>query len=65
MSELREDLTAVRKVQEGDGCLTITIPKDGARDLGIEPGDCLLFSGRKGESTLRAGKPDQLLRRDD
>lgn len=61
MSEFREDITAVRKVQEGDGCLTVTIPKDGASDLGIEPGDCLLFAGREGESTFRAGKPDSLL----
>lgn len=64
MSEFREDITAVRKVQEGDGCLTVTIPKDGARDLGIEPEDCLIFTGREGESIFRTGKPDTLLSQD-
>lgn len=61
MSEFREDITAVRKVQEGDSCLTVTIPKDGASELGIKPGDNLLFTGCEGDSVIRFGKPESVL----
>lgn len=61
MSELTDDLAAVRTLQEGDGCYTITIPKDLVRDLALEPGDGIFFSGREGDDTFRAGDANALL----
>ena len=50
--ELNADLVQARKVQDGDGCLRVTIPKDGADDLGISAGDGVLFSGKEGDRAL-------------
>lgn len=61
MAELQKDHAAVRTLQEGDGCYTITIPKNIVRDLGLEPGDGIFFTGRKGDTTFSARDANALL----
>lgn len=49
-------------VQNGDGCLRITLPKDGAEALDIDAGDTLLVTGEEGGTCLkiRKGSPGLL-----
>ena len=59
--ELTDSLVQAVKVQEGDGVYTITLPKDAAQDLGFKKGDQALYRGKRGDKTLRVGKPENVL----
>lgn len=59
--ELSDDVVESVKVQENDGTYRASIPKDVARDLGIEKGDQVVFSGREGDSKLRFQKASAAL----
>lgn len=49
-------------VQEGDGCYTMTVPKDAARELRIEGGDTILVTVEEGDQVMsvRPFSPDLL-----
>lgn len=61
---LEEQVVATITVQEGDSCLSITLPKDGADGLGIDAGDTLLITGDPGEQKLALRKFSTELLRD-
>ena len=54
--ELSDDVVESVKVQQNDGTYHASIPKDVARDLGIEKGDRVVYTGQKGDRTLRLQK---------
>lgn len=56
--ELSEDIVASCKVQERGGSYQVSIPKAGARELGIDKGENVLFTGSEGEDKLRLRKLD-------
>jgi hypothetical protein len=50
---LGDDVVETRTAQEGDGVISVTIPADAARDLGIQAGQNVLFVGEKGDDSLK------------
>lgn len=63
--ELSDDVVESVKVQENDGTYHASIPKDVARDLGIEKGDRVVYTGQRGERTLRLQKSSAAIFSDD
>jgi len=61
--ELTDDVLESRTVQQGDGCLTVTIPAKAAQDLEIYAGDEVMFVGRAGEREIEIQKPENVLSR--
>jgi hypothetical protein len=61
--ELTDDVLESRTVQQGDGCLTVTLPASAAHDLGIQAGDQILFTGQEGDDELEVQKPKNVLNR--
>jgi bifunctional DNA-binding transcriptional regulator/antitoxin component of YhaV-PrlF toxin-antitoxin module len=47
-----------RKVQHGDHCMQITIPKDVADELGIGPDDEVLWTAEEGDDTASIHSPE-------
>jgi len=58
---LSETVVESISVQERHGSLHVTIPKQSARDLGIQKGDNVIFAGEEGNSQLVLQLPDQFL----
>lgn len=59
--ELTENVIQACKVQDGNGSYVVTFPKKPAMDMGVEPGDTVVFTGSEGESSLRVSKSNELL----
>ena len=51
--ELTDDVVASVTVQERGGTVHVSIPKQGALDLGLEKGDNVLFTGEQGDRSLQ------------
>lgn len=56
-NRLSENVVASMSVQERDGTLQISLPKEGATALGIEKGDDVLVGGTAGDRALTVKKP--------
>lgn len=54
--ELSDDVVACVKVQENDGTYHVSVPKDMVRELGLEKGDRVVFTGQQGDCSLRLQK---------
>lgn len=63
--ELSRDVVKSVKVQENDGTYHASLPKDVARDLGIEKGDQLVYTGQQGDRELSLQKSSAALFSDD
>lgn len=49
---LQDDITAIVKVQDNNGCSQITVPVDVTEDLDLEEGDRVFISGAEGEQSV-------------
>jgi len=49
---LDDKIAEINSAQDRNGSITVTIPADAVRDLGISAGDGLLITGSEGDSTL-------------
>lgn len=54
---LTEEIVETMSAQERDGTVQVSIPKAGARALGIEKGDTVLITGESGGRSLTVQKP--------
>lgn len=50
---LSENVVETRTAQDKDGTIQVSLPKDSARDLGIQKGDTLIVKGESGDRALR------------
>ena len=51
-NELTETVIESRKVQDGESCYRVTLPKSAVTELGIEPGMSVFFTGQEGDTSL-------------
>jgi predicted lysophospholipase L1 biosynthesis ABC-type transport system permease subunit len=58
MGELEATEAEFRTAVDNNGSTSVAIPADMADQLGIEPGDRILFCGREGEDRIEIGKID-------
>jgi len=49
---LNSDVAEINSAQDRNGSITVTIPADAARELGISAGDGVLITGSEDDSTL-------------
>jgi predicted molibdopterin-dependent oxidoreductase YjgC len=59
--ELTDDVVASVTVQERGGTVQVSVPKQGAQDLGIQKGDQVLFTGAEGDRSLRLNPSETVL----
>jgi antitoxin component of MazEF toxin-antitoxin module len=59
--ELNSDILKIVKAQHSGGSVKATIPADAARDLGIEKGDRVAFTGKEGDEELTLQKAEDIL----
>lgn len=51
-TRLSENIAEKRAAVDQNGSVTIIMPKDAAKDLGIEPGQPVFWRGREGDDAL-------------
>jgi hypothetical protein len=57
---LDSDVAEINSAQDRNGSITVTIPKDAVRDLGIDAGDGILITGSEGDRALELLPTDGL-----